>query len=553
MWYRICCQFDIVRLFFYHKKNMKLSRWHMFALCTSLILISVFSFSDSGGNYHAEKPVYGGVFRIKSFADEFTMQLDPAQPESYIFLSEQLFDGLVRLDKNLKIIPSLADYWMISSDGKTYTFILKKGVRFHNGEELTASDVKFSLERLLNRDVNSPYYTFFLSRIVGAQEYREGESEQVAGIKVLDRYTIEIKWTRPYVSALYLLSMHFCKILPRESVLRHGRGFFMKPIGTGPFQFDYWVRDTRLNEVGVRLKRNEDYFIERPYLDALEFCPLYNLDHFMNGQIDSIPVLSERLLGSKYQIFKDGSLQQVFLGMSCHIFPLNNPMIRRAILAAINKQAVVEEVDEARYLRRTANRYIPFKIPGFFYADESETFDLEKAERLLKAAGFSAADDFPTLTLYLDLPRTSFKNKLYRELRDQLSVLDIDLRVDYYRRLDEVKESKSPYLILIQRLMSMPDPEDMIRPLFSSKSATNVLEYTNPQIDELLQAGEVEKSWTRRIKIFRHIEDILLEEVPAIPLYSQQNLVAMQPDVRGVEVPPMGFYYLEVRKIWLEE
>ncbi len=532
---------------------MKCKFNHVPVICVVLILTSGLALSDFGGNSQTDKPIYGGVFRIKSFADEFTMQLDPAQPESFIFLSEQLFDGLVRLDKNLKIVPSLADYWMISSDGKTYTFILKKGVRFHNEEELTASDVKFSLERLLDREVNSPYHQFFLARIVGAQEYREGSSEQVTGIKVQDRYTLEINWTRPYVSALYLLSMHFCKVLPRESVLRQGRGFFLKPIGTGPFQFDHWVRDTKLNEVGVRLKRNDNYFKKRPYLDAIEFCPLYNLDHFMDNQIDSIPVLSERLLGSKYQIFKDGSLHQVFLGMSCHIPPLDNPAIRRAILAGINKRAIVEKVDEARYLRRTANRFIPSKVPGFLTADESETFDVQKARQLLEAAGFSTADEFPTLTLYLDLPRTSFKNKLYREIKTQLEGFAINLRVDYYKTLDEVRESKSPYLILMQRLMRMPDPEDLIRPLFSSKSVSNVLGYINPKIDELLQAEEVEKSWTRRIKIFHRIQDILLEEVPAIPLYSQQNLVAMQPHVRGVEVPPMGLYYLEARNIWLEK
>ncbi len=532
---------------------MKFRVSHVLIICAVLFSTFALAFPNSGGGSQSGEPVYGGVFRIKSFADEFRMQLDPAQPESFIFISEQLFDGLVRLDKNLKIIPSLADYWMISSDGKTYTFILKKGVLFHNEEELTAADVKFSIERLLDKEVNSPYYQFFLPRIVGAQDYREGNSEEVSGIKLLNRYTLEINWTRPYVSALYLLSMHFCKVLPRESVLRQGNGFFMKPIGTGPFQFDYWVRDTRLNEVGVRLKRNDNYFIESPYLDAIEFCPLYNLDHFMNGQIDSIPVLSERLLGSKYQIFKDGSLHQVFLGMSCHIPPLNNPAIRRAIHAGLNKRAVVDRVDEVRYLRRPANRFIPFKVPGFLSADESETFNVQKARQLLQEAGFSAADEFPSLILYLDLPRTSFKNKLYRELKSQLDALGIDLRVDYYRTLEEVRESKAPYLILIHRLMSMPDPEDLIRPLFSSKSVSNVLQYVNPDIDELLQAGEVEKSWTRRIKIFRRIEDILLKEVPAIPLYSQQNLVAMQPHVRGVEVPPMGLYYLEARKIWLEE
>ncbi len=517
-----------------------------------LVLAFALTLPNFGESPQTDRPVSGGVFRIKSLSDEFRMQLDPAQPESFIFLSEQLYDGLVRLDKNLKIVPSLADYWMISSDGKIYTFILKKGVRFHNGEELSASDVKFSLERLLDKKADSPYHRFLLPRIVGAEEFREGRTEDVTGIKVLDRHTLEIDWTRPYVSALYLLSMHFCKVLPQDSVSRQGRNFFNRPIGTGPFQFDYWIRDTRLNEVGVRLKRNDSYFQKRPYLDAVEFCPFYTLDHFMNGEIDSIPVLSDRLLGSKYQIFKDGSLQLVFLGMSCHIPPLDNPEVRRAFLAGINKEELIAQIDEARYLRQVTNRFIPSKVPGFLSADETKTFDRQEARRLLERVGFSAEYKFPTLTLYLDLPRNDFKNKIYRILKGQFAEIGIDIRLNYYRSLEEVRESRNPYLILIQRMMNMPDPEDMIRPVFSSESVSYVLEYANPAIDQLLQAGEVEKSWTKRIKIFQRIEKILLEDVPAIPLYSQQNLVAMQPNVRGVDVPPLGLYYLEARKIWLK-
>ena len=500
-----------------------------------------------------EQPVYGGVFRIKSLADSFRMQLDPVQQDSYIFLSEQLYDGLVRLDKNLKIAPSLAEYWMISSDGQKYTFFLKKGVRFHHGVELTAEDVKFSFERLMDAEVDSLYCHFFLPRIVGAAEFREGRSSEVTGIRVIDRYTLEIDWVRPYVPALYLLSMHFCKILPRERLLRQGNNFFLKPSGTGAFAFDYWVRDNRLNEVGVRLKRNEEYFQKTPYLDALEFCPFYTLDHFMAEEIDCIPVLSERLLRSKYRIFHDGSLQTLFLGMSCHIPPLDNPMVRRAIQAGINKQNLVDAIREARYLRQVSNRFIPSRVPGFFSVDEPSTSNRMEAGRLLEEAGYSTEKEFPQLVLYLDSPQTDFKQKFSREIRDQLDVLDIKVDVKYFRSLEQVKESETPYLILTQQMMGMPDPEDMIRPLFSSRSESNIFGYMNPEIEDLLLAGEVEKSWSKRIKIFKQAEEVLLTDVPAIPLYSQQNRVAMQSRVRGVAVPHLGMYYLDAKKLWLKK
>ena len=517
-----------------------------------LSVFILFSLQWVGEEKAAESPVYGGIFRIRSLADSFRKQLDPAQSDSYIFLSEQLYDGLVRLDNNLKIAPALAAYWMISSDGKKYTFVLKKGVRFHHGGELTAEDVKFSLERLLDADVGSPYYHYFLDRIVGAAEFREGSSSEVTGIRILDRYTLEIDWMRPYVPALYVLSMHFCKILPRERLRRQGNNFFLKPSGTGAFVFDYWVRDNKLNEVGVRMKRNEEYFRKKPFLDALEFCPLYTLDHFMDGEIDCIPVLSGRLSRSKYRIFHDGSLQTMFLGMSCHIPPLDIPEVRKAIQAGIDKKTLVDGIKEARYLRQITNRFIPFRIPGFFKVDESSTFDKKEAARLLEEVGYSAEKEFPRIVLYLDSPRNDSKQKFSNEIKDQLGDLGIKVDVNYYRSIEQVKESETPYLILMHKMMGMPDPEDMIRPLFSFTSGSNIFGYVNPEIGGLLRAGEVEKSWSKRIKIFRQIEKILLADVPAIPLYSQQNRLAMQSRVRGVAVHHLGMYYLDTQKIWLE-
>lgn len=523
----------------------------LFVYSIMLVLLLAFPQSFEEGQKE-ERPVSGGIFRIKPLADSFRMQLDPAQDDAYIFISEQLYDGLVRLDKNLKIAPSLADYWLISADGKEYKFFLKKGVLFHHGAELTAEDVKFSLERLFDREADSPYRQFFLPRIVGAEEFNAGKTEEVSGIQVIDRYTLAIRLVRPYVPALYLLSMHFCKILPRERLLRQGSSFFLKPMGTGPFKFDYWVRDNRLNEVGVRLIRNEDYFQQIPYLDALEFCPLYTLDHFVNGEIDCIPVLSARLRRPKYQIFHDGSLLTAFLGMSCHRPPLNNPEVRRAIQAGIDKQAVAEAVYEARYLRQVTNRFISSRIPGFVAVDESNMLDRRKSRRLLEEAGYSADKEFPPLVLYIDSPRTDFKHKFSREIRDQLGTLGIKVSMNYFRSLDEVKESTTPYLILVQKMLRMPDPEDMIRPLFSAQSDSNVFGYVNPEVESLLKASEVEKSWSRRIKEFHRIEKILFTDVPAIPIYTQQNRMAIQPYVRGVAVPRLGMYYLDAKKIWLK-
>jgi ABC-type transport system substrate-binding protein len=327
-------------------------------IITFFLLIS-FCLLPLERNNSKQKPQYGGVFRVKSFADQFRRQLDPIKSDSFIFLSEQLYDGLVRLDKNFNIVPSLAEYWEISPDGEKYTFHLRKGVLFHDGEELTAEDVKYSLERILDKKNDSPYFHYFLSRVLGAEEFRSEKAEHVSGFKAQDKYTFEIHWVKPYVSALYLMSMHFCKILPKEMSQIMGDRFFFNPSGTGPFAFEHWLRDTRLNIVGVCLKRNENYFMGKPYLEAVEFCSLYKLDNFLREEIDSIPLISNRLFDSKYQIFEDGSINIAFLGMSCNIAPLNRPDIRKAISLGIDKNEIIRQLDEPQLHSSPASRFFP--------------------------------------------------------------------------------------------------------------------------------------------------------------------------------------------------
>jgi len=349
------------------------------------------------------------------------------------------------------------------------------------------------------------------------------------------------------------MSMHFCKILPRERVKGREKRFFEKPSGTGPFAYDSLIMAPLGDVVGIRLERNDRYFGGRVYLEAIEFSPYFTLEHFLNGEIDSIPVVSDKLLSPDFQVFQDGSLHPIYLGMSCHIPPLDRQVVRRAIAYALNKRDLARDTFDLRYVRDVSNNYIPPRLPRFFPREDAEGANPLKAKQLLLEAGFSEENEFPTLNLLIELPRTDLKFKIYRALRKQLDPLGIKLRLNYFNSLEEIKRFDDPYLIFLGRVMNFPDPEDIIRPLFFSKSVFNVFGYNNPELDELLHKAEVESSWTKRINFFHQIEQILIKDVPCLPLFSHQNRVAMQPHVRGVEVPPLGFYYLDARKIWLDK
>lgn len=492
------------------------------------------------------------IFRLKSFSDSFQVQLDPIHADASVFISEQLFNGLVILDSDLNPAPSLAEYWHKEYDGKRHRFDLRQGVRFHHGTEMTADDVKYSLERILDPESASPYAVFFLDRVQGAREFFSGQAGEVTGFRVLDRYTFEILWKKPYAMALSLLSMHFCKILPKDLVMEQGRGYFQKPSGTGPYQFRHWVRDNHLEIVGVQMERYPGYFEGIPNIEFVEFCPFYQMEDFIAGDIHAIPVISDRLLQLDYQIFRDGSIYPFFLGMSCHLVPLDDPQVRRAIAVGINKPEIVRATHEARYHRQLLHSFIPPKLPGFFLTDEINTYNLTDARSHLKEAGYISEKKLPDITLMMEHPRTDFKHRFFVELRRQLDALGIELKEKYYRRENEVRNFRKPYLILRGQLLDFPGPEDIIRTLFATDSPGNLCRFSNAELDRLLQTAEQEKSWNERNKQFLQIQKILSLNMPAVPLFSQQNRVAVQPFIRGIVNPPLGFYYIKMKNVRIE-
>lgn len=499
-----------------------------------------------------DRPISGGTLRLSPFNNQLNLELDPAK-DSHVFLMQQLYDGLVRLDKDLLPTPALAEYWMIAEGGKKYTFYLRQGVRFHNGRELTAADVKFSLERLVDSKVNSPYAGYFLSKVVGAQEFWDGKASEVTGFRALDKYIFEVEWINPYVSGLYLLGMAYCKILPRDPVQAQGQSFFLKPIGTGAFKFGYWMRNPRLDIIGIRLERNNSYFDRRAYLDAVEFSPFFTFDDFMGGDVDIYPFISENFADKDCQIKDDGALNVVYLGMSCHLAPLSRVGVRRALVFGLDRRKLAKVSYTSESVPQLTDNFIPAKLKGFFPAAGDWGYNPDKARQLLSSEGFTVDKEFPTLVLYTNRARHEFGQKVYGELKDELEVLGIPLDHREYKTLREVRAARGPYLVLIEWRLNFPEPENVIRPLFFSRSDQNVVGYNDKRLDDALAEAELERSFSQRVGLFQKIEKQLHQDVPAVPLFSNQLRMALQPYVKGVEVSPMGFFYLDLRKVWLDK
>ncbi len=247
-----------------------------------ILLLSCYLFGISFGV--AAAPKTGGTYRFPLSTDPPT--LDPAQitdTTSHSVASE-IFNGLVTYDENLQIAPDLAERWEISPDKRTYTFYLKKGVKFHNGRECTAHDFRYTFERVLSPATRSPR-TGFIDRLQGAKAYMQGQADHVKGISVIDDHTLQLTLEQPFNLFLHLLTYSSNYVVPKEVTEKYGKDFTSHPVGTGPFRFVSWKHDDQLV-----LEANEAYFKGRPYLDRIQYRILpeevTRLEEFKAGNLE---------------------------------------------------------------------------------------------------------------------------------------------------------------------------------------------------------------------------------------------------------------------------
>ena len=236
-------------------------------VCGSLLIYSSFESPETLGQPEPHMPgaKFGGMYRRELGNNPPT--LDPTLVTDIYggAVVRQLFDGLVQFDTYLRPIPALAQFWEASQDRRTWTFILRRGVKFHHGREVTAHDVVYSFTRLLglNRPVTA---TAVFQHIQGATEFMQGKTTSVQGLKVLDRYTLQIMLEEPLASFVAVLGLHNAAVVPQEEVERLGERFGRAPVGTGPFKFVRWEPNQE-----IVLEAHDQYYEGRPFLDALVF------------------------------------------------------------------------------------------------------------------------------------------------------------------------------------------------------------------------------------------------------------------------------------------
>ncbi len=519
------------------------------ALAAVLVLAGLPGEAQAG-----EAPRPGGVYRAPLSLSPSS--LDPARsPSIYgVEVIQQVFDGLVEYDADLQIRPALAEGWQVSLDGLTYSFRLRQGARFHNGRAVTASDVVYSLTRVLLPQTRSEVAPLF-AVIDGAQEVREGRTTIVRGITATGPLEVEIRLSEPYAPLLALLATRGGKIVPREAV-ESDTAFGTHPIGTGPFRFVRWEPGRE-----IVLERNPLYHAGPPYVDGLVYLLRpgksddETFEEFRRGGLEhaAVParVAGDSLSGAGIPVRRRPILAIRFYGFQLSLPEWRDRRVRAGLAAAL---------DSLRLLPPGVGHSVPTRkilppgLPGYLPEPAMPAADPGLAARLLADAGHTDGRGLPAVVVWSAV-RTGTVDAEMREMARAWGGLGLRVSPRFatdwpeYTRL--LVERRLP-LFRYAWYADIPDPDNVVGVLFHSRSPYNHTGYANPDVDRLLESARREMDPVARADLYAEIERRILADVPIIPIAFQRFETAYQPYVRGVEVSALGAPYIPMRKVWLD-
>jgi oligopeptide transport system substrate-binding protein len=517
----------------------------------------------------------GGNKKIFKYNETTNIQsLDPAfaKNQSNMWAVHQLFNTLVEVDEQLNIKPSLAYKWDVSTDRKIVTFYLKPNILFHDnpsfvngkGRAMTATDVVYSLGRLIDKNVASPGAWIF-----------NGKVDTIQPFFALNDSMFQLKLINPFQPILGILSMQYCSIVPKEVVEKYGKDFRSHPCGTGPFQFEQWEEGQALTMI-----KNNKYFEKDsngkrlPYLDgvkisfydskATEFLMFRQQKiHFINDIDASFKdeILNKKgelrsQWANKITLLKSPYLNTEYLGI---LFDEKNELLQNSPLKVKKiRQAINYAFDRRKmmlYIRNSIGTaaesgMVPSGLPSFDTAIvKGYSYNPEKAKQLLKEAGFENGRNLPeiklsTIPIYADLGSYIAKELEQVGIKVQVDVMQKALLLE--------KTSKSQALFFRGSwIADYPDAENYLALFYSKNPAPpNYTRYKNLAYDALYEKAMLETNDSLRKKMYQQMDALMIEDAPVVPLWYDMVIHLVQPTVKGFK--PNGLNLLELRKTEVE-
>lgn len=471
------------------------------------------------------------------------VNLDPAveTDSSSSAVVANVCEGLVGYEgeTETKIVPKLAAKWDISSDGKTYTFSLRQGVKFHDGTDVDADAVLFSLLR--QQDQKHPYYSvsYVYWRSMGVQA-------NVESIQKEGEDKIVVKLKNPDSAFLAKMALHMGDIISPTAYKALKERFDQNPVCAGPFAFKQWSKN-----VLVLLERNDNYWNKEdlPKVKRVIFKLIGDAQSRLlaleKGEIDvaeaigaqNVPKLKGNL------VFIRKSVVSVdYLNFVTDQKPFNDVRVRLAVAHLLDKKKIAE-IAAMGYGIPLVNPFPP-SVWAYNYQIEDYQVDVEKAKELLKEAGYPQG-----FTVNLFFNKENDNRKRAAELiQNQLSQAGVKVnirQVEWGTLLDIVKWGKEPGMHLFGWVADYLDPDDFLTPNFSAKAATkpalNTTFWANKEFDRLNEEALRTSDQAKRTELYYKSQEIFHTELPSIPLTSRDGLFGARKNVKGFEYYPLGY------------
>ena len=520
------------------KGGISMKQWLVYV---GIILISLLLITPTS----SFAKVYGGTVIYAAGADPD--RLDPANAESNPAeaMNRMMYENLAKFDEKLRIVPGLATKWEQSKDGMTWTFFLRKGVKFHDGTPFNAEAVKVFIERMIGPEKPSRagLYTPFVN-----------------SVEIVDEFTIKINLKTPFAFFLNNLAHSASGIISPTALKTYGKDIARRACGTGPFKFVEWVHGDHLTMV-----RNDEYWGGKPYLDKIivktvkedsaRVMMLQSGDAQLIVRIPSedIPRLEK---DPKIKLDSTETLRVLYIGINCSKKLFKDVRVRQALNYAVDKEAIVKSIYQERaqvvagIVAPLATGYFPIK--GYPY-------DPEKAKKLLAEAGYPQGFK---AKLWSPQGRYPKDFELAQAVQQQLKRVGIDCTLDtmewaaYLAATRKKPEESEHELFLLGWAPSTAEARWILYPLYSTEQwvpeGNNRSYFSNKEFDELVTKFTRATNKADMDKYLKAAQELLIKEAPSIFILGTKETIGFSKKLNGVINSPLELTYFD-NKTYLEK
>jgi len=480
----------------------------------------------------AAQATRGGLLRVGLDVDADTLDPRLTKNTSGFRLKELVFNGLVAINPDFTPAPDLAEKWT-NPDEKTWVFTLRQGVKFHDGSELTASDVKFTYESVLDQAFNSPFRAFYLS---------------VDKVDATDKNTVTFTLKAPFAPFLSYMDL---AVVPQAAVQKLGADFGTKPVGTGPFKVDRWATgDT------IELSANDGFYGGRPNLDRVRVKVVPDnsgrVVGLESGDLDFVqsPVSPQDVArvqsAAKLKVDRTPAAGYTYINLNTADPILADKKVRQALSHLVNKQQIIETIYKG--IGKPANGPIvptmwayPADVPSYDY-------NPDKAKALLEEAGWKAGADGIRVKDSQKLSLTvrthsedPDRKQLIQVLQSEFQKVGIDATtntVEFPAFFQDVQDGK--YQVGVIGWLNLSDPDRATFRQFTLDGTANYGKYKNEQVDKLLKDARSTLDQAKAKSMYADAVKQIVEDAPYIFVQYQEYIAMYSPKVQGYVVNPVA-------------